>query len=66
MFDNCNDILTVYELQELLFISRNTAYKLLKTGRINNSFKIGNSWRIPRFAVEEYVGYKPKQERFNV
>ena len=60
MLDKNSDILatlTVADLQDILYISRNTAYSLLKSGRIH-SFKIGNTWRIPRFAIEEYVGYR--------
>lgn len=54
MFDNYDDILTVEQLMEILFIGKNTAYKLLKKGKIK-AFKIGRVWKIPRKALEEYI-----------
>ncbi len=57
MLDNYHDILTVDELMEILFISRNTAYSLLRNGSIH-AIKVGKNWRIPKVAVEEYVNEK--------
>ena len=52
-FDNL-EILTVPELMELLYIGKNTAYQLLNEGQIK-AFRIGNTWKIPKAAVEEYI-----------
>lgn len=54
MFDISNDILTIEEVMEILYIGRNYAYKLLNNGEIN-AFRVGRSWRIPRKSLEEYV-----------
>lgn len=56
MLNNYDDILTVDQLMELLYIGRNTAYKLLNSGKIKG-FRVGNgkNWRIPKESVEEYV-----------
>lgn len=55
MLDQYEAVLTVVELQEILGIGRNTAYKLLSTGAIA-SFRIGKKWRIPKEAVLHYLG----------
>ena len=39
---------------ELLYIGKNTAYQLLNEGQIK-AFRIGNTWKIPKAAVEEYI-----------
>jgi excisionase family DNA binding protein len=54
MFNNENDILTVEEMMEALYIGRNYAYKLLNSGEIKG-FRIGRSWRIPRRSIEEFI-----------
>ena len=42
------------ELQEMLGIGRNKAYKLLKTSQIYNK-RIGNNYYIPKYSVIEYI-----------
>ncbi|RSK49697.1 helix-turn-helix domain-containing protein [Bacillus canaveralius] len=59
MFNYDNDILTVEEMMEALYIGRNFAYKLLNNGEIKG-FRIGRSWRIPRASIEEFVIRKCK------
>lgn len=54
MFNNYEELLTIEELCEALYIGRNTAYTLLNQGRIK-AFKIGRTWKIPRIALEEYI-----------
>jgi len=49
-----HEILTVEELMELLYIGKNTAYRLLKSGEIR-AFRIGRVWKIPREAVTDYI-----------
>ncbi|WP_193603803.1 helix-turn-helix domain-containing protein [Niallia nealsonii] len=54
MFDNHDDILTVDELMDILYIGKNTAYQLLNSRKIQ-AFKIGRVWKIPREAVTQYI-----------
>ena len=48
------ELMTVEQLCQFLQIGKNTAYKLLQTGKIQ-SFKLGRSWKIPRDSVIEYI-----------
>ena len=54
MFENRDEILTVEELMELLYIGKNTAYDLLRSGQIK-AFRIGKVWKVPREAITEFV-----------
>jgi excisionase family DNA binding protein len=47
-------VLRVVDLIPLLSISRNTAYELVRSGKIR-SIRIGRGYRIPREAVDEYL-----------
>ena len=57
----CEDIITVEELMDILHISRNGAYSLLRRNKIA-CFKIGNIYKIPKQSVIEYLNnaVKPK------
>ena len=48
------EILTAQELMDLLYIGKNAAYQLLNEGQIK-AFRIGNTWKIPRCAIDEYI-----------
>jgi len=48
------ELITLGELQEILSIGKNTAYRLLITNEIK-AFKIGRSWKIPRSSVQQYI-----------
>lgn len=54
MLKNYDDVLTVDQMMEILYIGRNTAYKLLKSGSIK-AFRIGRSWRISRNSLEKFI-----------
>lgn len=54
MFDNYDDILTVAEVMELLYVGKNTVYRLLQDGELRG-FRIGKSWRVPKAYLEEYI-----------
>ncbi len=54
MLNNYRDILTVDEVCEVLRIGKNTAYQLLKIGKIK-SIKVGNIYKIPKYAVIDYI-----------
>lgn len=47
-------VLKVDELAKILSIGRNTAYELIRSGKIR-SVKIGRTYRIPLTAVEDYL-----------
>jgi excisionase family DNA binding protein len=53
-FSGYGDVLTVKDLQSALKIGRSTAYKLLQDGEIN-SIRIGDSYRIPKRYLIDYV-----------
>lgn len=54
MFADYPDIVTVAQLQEMLHISRQLAYALINSGQIP-ALKVGNSFRIPKIRVIEFV-----------
>lgn len=47
-------VVTVEDLARLLAIGRNTAYTLVRSGKIR-SIKVGRKYLIPKTAVEEYL-----------
>lgn len=47
-------VIRVDELAKILSIGRNTAYELVRSGKIR-SVKIGRTYRIPLTAVEDYL-----------
>lgn len=49
-----SSVIRVEDLTHILSISRNTAYELVRSGKIR-SVKIGRIYRIPRSAVEDYL-----------
>ncbi len=54
MLNNYQDILTVYDVAEVLYIGKNRAYELLASGELKG-FKIGRVWKVPKEAVLEYI-----------
>ena len=54
MFDGYKDIISVKEMQEMLRISRPTAYRLLESEEIFHR-KIGKKYIIPKQSVIEYL-----------
>ncbi|MEY8351716.1 helix-turn-helix transcriptional regulator [Lachnospiraceae bacterium 54-53] len=49
-----NDLLSAQEIAEILKISRNTVYELIKRGELNSS-KVGKQVRVPRSEVNAYL-----------
>ena len=47
------ELLSIEQLCERLFISPTTAYKLLQSGKIK-AFKLG-TWKIPEESVRKYI-----------
>lgn len=54
MFDNYDDILTVAEVMDLLYVGKNTIYRLLNEGELNG-FRIGRTWKIPRDNLTAFI-----------
>lgn len=59
MFEKYDDVLTVTDVAEILFVGRNTIYDLLNTGQLKG-FRIGRNWRIPKVNLEDYILSKCK------
>lgn len=55
LLEQCSDVLTVGELCEVLNIGYNVAYDLLNQNIIP-AFRIGRRWKIPKEAVQFYIG----------
>ena len=49
-----SSVIRVEDLTHILSISRNTAYELVRSGKIR-SVKIGRTYRSPLTAVEDYL-----------
>lgn len=54
MFSHYSDVLTIYDLMEMLQVGQNTAYRLIKVGEIK-SVRVGRMHRIPRESVIEFL-----------
>ena len=54
MLDDYQDIMTVPEIAEILYIGKNRVYELLESGTIKG-VRIGRVWKIPKKALEEYI-----------
>lgn len=52
-----DEILTVEEVSEILYIGRNTTYDLLRSGELKG-FRIGRVWKIPRNNIDRYIEEK--------
>jgi len=57
MFSDYNDILSVGDICEILFIGRNRAYELLNSGSLRG-FRVGRTWRVPKKSLEAYIVQK--------
>ena len=54
MFNQYQDIMSVYDVSEALYIGKNRVYELLENGAIKG-FRIGRVWKIPKEALKEYI-----------
>ncbi|WP_455714209.1 substrate-binding domain-containing protein [Anaerosporobacter sp.] len=59
-----NDLLNAQEVADILKISRNTVYELIKRGELNSS-KVGKQVRISRSEVEAYLNGGSSPTMFN-
>ena len=49
-----DEILTVEDVMELLYVGKNTVYSLLQSGELKG-FRLGRSWRIPRESLTKFI-----------
>ena len=54
MFNQYQDIMSVFDVAEALYIGKNRVYELLESDELKG-FRIGRVWKIPRSNVEQYV-----------
>lgn len=59
MLNDYGDILTVDELCEVLRVSENVAYRLIRENTIP-AFKVGRIYKIPKKAVENFINTASK------
>lgn len=64
MFPEYPDIVTVRQLREMLGISRQLAYDLINDGELQ-AIKIGNSFKIPKVSVINFVTEEKKEVKFS-
>ena len=56
-FDELPLTLRVEDLMPILVIGRNTAYELVRSGKIR-SIRIGRQLRIPKDAIQDYLAQR--------
>ena len=61
LFSQYPDIVSVYDLKTMLNCSNNTAYSLLRTGKIKCR-KIGSIYKIPKVNVIAYITNKEDKQ----
>lgn len=54
MFNEYPDLIDVEMLTEMLSIGKNSAYKLLSSGKLK-AFRHSRNWKIPKRSVIEYI-----------
>ncbi len=59
MSDIAEELVTVEELCDILHVGRNTAYKILRSGKLK-SFRVSKTWKIPREGVRLYIREQSK------
>ena len=60
MYYTEDEILTVNDIAEILYIGKNTVYSLLQSGELR-AFRLGKSWRIPRECLNQFIMEKTKR-----
>ena len=53
-FEIEHEYLTPLETMALLYIGKNTFYRLVNSGELK-AFRIGKLWRVKRESIEEYI-----------
>ena len=55
MTQNSEPVLTVKEVAQRLRVSQATVLRLIDDGELTGVFRVGNQWRIPQSALDEYI-----------
>lgn len=64
MFPAFPDIVSVRQLQEMLNISRHRAYDLINDGELH-AVKIGNTFKIPKVSVINFVTEEKQEVKYS-
>lgn len=54
MLSQYEDIMSVWDVADVLFIGKNRVYELLESNQLKG-FRIGRVWKIPKKAVIEFI-----------
>lgn len=54
MLSQYEDIMSVWDVADVLFIGKNRVYELLESNQLKG-FRIGRVWKIPKEAVKEFI-----------
>ena len=54
MLSQYPDIMSVWDVSEVLCIGKNRVYELLEKGALKG-FRIGRVWKIPKDALQDYI-----------
>lgn len=54
MLSQYPDIMSVWDISEILNIGKNRVYELLEKGALKG-FRIGRVWKIPKEALQDYI-----------
>ncbi len=57
--DRSDELLTIAEVAAYLKLSRRTAWRWCKTGRLP-AFKVGHQWRVAQRDLEEFIRWRGK------
>lgn len=52
--ESISEYLTSREVMDLLYIGKNTLYKLLGSGELKG-FRIGRQWRVAKYELKKYT-----------
>ena len=60
MFSNYDDVLTVSDVAEILYVGRNTVYELLNSGELKG-FRIGKTWRVTKDSLVSFISERSRE-----
>lgn len=60
MFSNYDDVLTVSDVAEILYVGRNTVYELLNSGELKG-FRIGKTWRVTKESLVSFISERSRE-----
>ncbi len=54
MLDQYPEVLSVYDVAEVLGTGKNRIYELVNSGKLK-AFRLGNVWKIPKKSLENFI-----------